>query len=893
MNRVGRAALAALGLLLCGLAPGWAAPAPVREVIALKDGWRFRQDNTLNGVEAPEFQDADWSTVSVPHTWNRVGYYLADPSSHVNRADNVNTKVGVGWYRLRFTPPAKLAGRKLWLEFDAASRIATVWLNGVRLGDHAGPFSRFRFDATTAVKPGQLNVLVVKVDNTIPAPGTSTADVLPLTGDFFVQGGLYRPVRLVVTDSVHIDMLDLGGPGVYARTLSAGPSAASIEVRTRLANENQAPASVKVSTRLIGREGKVAAASVQLMQLPSGQRGELSQSLKLARPHLWQGKDDPYLYRLVTEVQAADGRVLDRLEQNFGVRTIKLDAQKGFFLNGRHLALHGVGYHQDREGKGWATSPSDVDQDLRILMDMGANTVRLTHYQHGAPVHDLADRYGLILWDELPLVSAWTLPGQSEPTPALRANAVQQLRELIRQNYNHPSVANWGLANEVDFGKEAPGFLPGAESQPPDPSPLLAELRAVERSEDPGRPSSIATCCEARATRAPGGTYPVTAPSADISGANQYYGWYYGKVEELGPHLDLLHARRPAQPEALTEYGGGAALSIHTDDVLGGAPDAGGADQPEEYQAYLHEKSWPQIKARPYLWASWLWAGFDFASTVRREGDSVDVNTKGLISFDRKVKKDAYFFYRANWTKLPTVHVNGRRYADRAYAVADVRVYSNAPKTELWLNGRLVGVKADCPDRICVWPNVRLSSGNNLVIAKGRFAAGVTEDKVRWTLAPEASRSVNIDSGALVAASASLHYGSDAFFSGGQVGTVYPGGRGPPRPKPAIAGASDQAIEATYREGAFRYDIPLPDGRYQVTLDFIEPSAKPGERTFSVSANSVAVLPDLDIAALSGAPLSLVSRSFPARASNGRLDLQFIPGKGKAIVSAIRVAPAS
>lgn len=892
MNRFVSTMAAALALLLGGLVPARAAPPAVRTIMTLSDDWRFKQDNALNGAEAPSFPDADWAKVSVPHTWNRVGYYLTDPASHVNRADNVDKTLGVGWYRLNFTPPGALAGRKLWLEFDAASRIATVWLNGVRLGEHKGAFARFRFDATAAARPGQANELVVKVDNSQPAPGSPTADVLPLTGDFFVYGGLYRSVRLVATNRVHLDMLDSGGPGVYARTAKADSRKAVVEVRTRIANDRGEPTSVRLSTRLVDAQGRTAASASRPVELAPGAVLEVPQSLEVARPHLWQGKADPYLYHLVTEV-GPSGRPLDRLDQAFGVRTIRLDPDKGLFLNGKALRLHGVGYHQDREGKGWAIAPADVDADIKLLMDMGVNTLRLTHYQHGQAVHDLADRYGLILWDELPLVSAWTLPGQTEPSPGLVANAKQQLRELIRQNFNHPSVANWNLANEVDFGNEAPGFLPGASSQPPDPKPLLAELRDVERSEDPGRPSSIATCCEARATRAPGGTYPITATAADTSGANRYFGWYYGKVDELGAHLDLLHARRPSQPEALTEYGGGAALSIHTDDVLGGAPDAGGADQPEEYQSYLHERSWPQIAARPYLWSSWLWSAFDFASTARREGDSQDINTKGLISFDRKVKKDAYFFYRANWTAAPTVHINGSRYVDRAYAVADVSVYSNAQKTELWLNGRRVGVLTDCPNRVCLWPKVRLAAGDNQLSARGHFASGAVEDRATWKVAASALRTVRIDSGALVAAPASVRYGSDAFFTGGEAGTVYPSSRGPPRPKPAIAGTADAAVAATYRQGDFRYDIPLPDGAYEVTLDFLEPSAKPGERIFSVAANGAVVLPDLDIAQLAGAPLTLVRRRFAAQASDGALHLRFSPSKGTAIVSAVEVVPAS
>jgi beta-galactosidase len=418
----------------------------------LTQGWRFKLDDSISGAQTPGYADADWETVSVPHTWTRAGYYLDAQSGHVNRPGNLNLTQGVGWYRLTFTPPVSFDGKQAWLQFDAASRMASVWLNGVYLGEHRGGFSRFRLEATKALKPGQPNLLVVRADNTKPAPGKATADILPLAGDFVVHGGLYRPVSLIGTDPVHIDMMDMGGPGVYATTTSIVDLAAQIAVRSKLRNSASKRAKVTVTTRLLTAEGRPAAQAISAAVLTSGATVEVAQSLSLENARLWQGVKSPYLYRLVTEVRDGKGRLLDSLEQAFGVRQFRIDADKGFFLNGEPLRLHGVGLHQDSEGKGWALGADDIAADAAMIGDMGANTIRLSHYQHGQPIHDLADRSGMMLWDEIPWVSVWTLsPDQVDASPGLVANARQQLQELIRQNYHHPSVISWGLANEIDL----------------------------------------------------------------------------------------------------------------------------------------------------------------------------------------------------------------------------------------------------------------------------------------------------------------------------------------------------------------------------------------------------------------------------------------------------------
>lgn len=870
------ATAASLALVLAGTTS--LSSAAERTTVPLTDGWRFLQNDTVSGAEASSYDDKGWATVSVPHTWNRAGYYTS-PGPHLNTSANLNTTQGVGWYRLTFTPPASIKDKSAWLQFDAASRKASVWLNGVHLGDHAGGFSRFRLDASKAIKPDQPNTLVVKTDATRPAAGGPTADVLPLGGDFFIHGGLYRSVSLIATDKTHFDMLDFGGPGVYAQTVEIKDGGAKVAVRAKLRNDATRPARLTLVTQLIDAAGAVAAEAKTSATLKAGAASETPQELTLAKAHLWQGVKDPYLYRLRAELRDAKGQAIDVVDQTFGVREIRIDPEKGLFLNGQALRLHGVGLHQDHEGKGWAISDQDVEQDMAIIREIGANTIRLTHYQHGQAIHELADKYGLILWDEIPFVSVMTLSAdQVEPTPGLVADAKQQLQELIRQNYNHASVAVWGIANEVDLRGTPPSFMGANKIVQRDPLPLLRELQALAKSEDASRPTTQATCCEGLQPNA-----PEVAAISDVSGANRYFGWYYPMIDPLGPALDALRKKRPDKPLSVSEYGAGGAISQQTDDPLGGPIDAFGRTQPEAYQAYVHERNWAILSAKPYLWSTWLWNSFDFATGDRHEGDGESINTKGLVTYDRQVKKDAFYFYKANWSDQPSVHIVGRRYVDRAYPVTDVRVYSNAGSTELVVNGTSLGAREDCPQKICVWKDVRLTVGQNQVVANGRFAQGQTQDKLTWSLSAQAKDHFAIDTGTILAPTDQrVRYGSDTFFTGGVPKAI--GG-------PAPAGVAAWPIARTYREGDFSYRIPAAPGRYTVTLTFVEPIFGKGERKFDVAANDKAILSDFDVAGSASGEHALVTRSFPVEISTSGLVLSFKGKTGKAMVSAIDVTP--
>jgi beta-galactosidase len=476
----------------------------------------------------------------------------------------------------------------------------------------------------------------------------------------------------------------------------------------------------------------------------------------------------------------------------------------------------------------------------------------------------------------------------SPANDALTANARQQLLELIHQNFNHPAIALWSIGNEVDL-------TPTLDKGPSRAAALLNTLQALAKQEDPWRATTLADCCEAEppphpeAAIAGAGQRDTLVGIADTVGYNRYFGWYTGEFSGLGPMLDAAHARHPSLPMAVSEYGAGAALTQHSDDPRGGPINPHGRPHPEEYQNLLHEQSWTALKARPYLWGTFVWNMFDFSSDSRREGDLTDINEKGLVSYDRQTRKDAFYYYRANWSPQPTLHVVGRRYADRDYAVIDVQAYSNATEAQLAVNGTAVGA-AHCADGICRWRAVRLEPGVNDVVATARIGGAEIRDNVRWMLSHAASV-VRIKAGDISGTNASgTRYGSDLYFVGGRAGALNAPDT-PPSKRIVVPGA-DAPLYDTFREGDFGYRVPLPNGRYQVSLTFIEPTAaSAGERIFDVDANGVAMIANLDVFAAAGGTRRPLRRQFEAPVEQGELRLDFRPHRGSALVSSLSIAP--
>ena len=862
----------ALAISACAAVPNKpeaaAAPAPAaaadRSVLPLMSGWRFHLGEA-EGAAAPGHDDSGWQSVRLPHSWNHLGEY------RLSRSEDVANVQGTGWYRLTLDAAALPAGRRHFLQFDGAGNVADVYVNGTPVGRHAGAFSRFRFDITDALRPGGPNVIAVRANNEKPAPGSATEHVIPLLGDFFIHGGLYRGVSIVSVPDVHIDLLDHGGPGIYARTVAVSVDEAEVAILSRLRNADRRSQAMTVNAEIRDAEGNVVARTATPATIASGP-SEIAQSLRIPAPRLWNGRADPYLYTVAVTLSGGTG--IDRVEEKFGVRTFRIDPDQGFFLNGRHMPLHGVSRHQDWLDKGWALTDADHERDMALIAEMGANTVRFAHYQHAEKWFELSDEAGMVVWAELPFVNKVSF-GDMPASPELVANAKAQLVELIRQNYNHPSVVTWGIGNEVDIDLAFKRLGPKADARP-----LLVTLHDLARTEDPGRPTVIADCCE----DTPGDKadyLPILSGSSDLMGYNRYFGWYYGKVGDLGPHMDALHAKHPSIPISVSEYGAGGALSQHTDNPEGGPINTSGRPHPEEFQSWWHEQSWPQLEQRRYLWANWIWNMIDFSSNIRQEGDATDINDKGLVSFDRAVKKDAFFYYKANWSDEPFVHITSRRYADRAYPVNDIRVYSNAPAVTATLNGRDLG-QAACSGGICLFPQIAMPAGTATVTVRSASDPAIA-DSVEWTI-PDAANGIRINAGDLAGFvhADGRRVGSDHWFSGGTAKRI--GGKTAER----LTGEADPRYRTGYREGAFSYAIPIPNGRWEVTLITLEPNEERKVRTFDVSAEGRPMMTAIDPAKLAGAPLKAATRRFTVEVQDERLDLTFT---GDAVLSGIEVEP--
>jgi beta-galactosidase len=720
-----------------------------REVQPLTKDWKFiRQD-------VDQYADTKkWETVTIPHTWNALDGQAgpaeisskqetpeqAAAATEVWMAEIEAKKAtdphlakkglyeGACWYARNLEIPEDWEGkRRVFIRFQAACLVARVYLNDTFIGEHRGGFTAFCFELTDYLKFGNKNELRVQVDN------SRREDVPPLFGDFNLYGGIYRPVDLIVTDEICVSPLDYASPGVYLTTKSLNDSQAVVEVRTLVSNgqkpvlasksEDQTPGAettkttkgkkdyirpppvrITLSTQIQDKSVQIVAQDSKENDVPSEEVVPFIQTLKIKDPHRWNGRLDPYLYRVVVTVQR-EGSAVDQVIQPLGLRDFAIKEGKGFFLNGKPYPVLGVNRHQDIRNKGWALSAQEEENDAKLIQEMGANAIRNAHYPQSQNWHDIHDRQGTLLWDEIPLVNV------TRNTRAFWQNTEEMLREMVSQLYNHPSSIWWGLFNEL-----------GTRPMPPSDE-QLKHLQSVAKELDPQRFVVAASCKYNQSFNL------VTEQMA----FNHYPAWYHDSAPSEMKNFVEKRSKSVKKPIAVSEYGAGGNIAHHTE----GAPvrpEPRGSFHPEEYQAYVHEGDWAAMKDDPLIWGTFIWNMFDFACRGRKEGNVPSLNDKGLITHDRKIKKDAFYFYKANWNPEPMVYLTSHRATARKEPTTEIKAYSNCAEVELFVNSTSLG-KAQ-PDRfkICRWEKVQLSPGKNSIRAVAQSGKTMLEDSCEWRL---------------------------------------------------------------------------------------------------------------------------------------------------------------
>ena len=595
----------------------------MRNIISLNSSWSFSKAATA----IPTTIETEWEIVNLPHTWNAVDGQ--DGGNDYHR--------GTCYYAKKLDKSQLPAGEKYFLELCGANSSADVYMDGKHLAHHDGGYSTWRVDLTDHLAGECL--LVVAVDN---APNDR---VYPQMADFTFYGGLYRDVNLIAVPAAHFDLEYFGTPGIKITPTIDGANA-DVEVEVFTTNAN----GLQIRYTLLDKEGNAVAETTT---------ADTKTSFHLENVHKWHGRKDPYLYTAKAELLENDAAI-DEVSTRFGCRSYMIDPNKGFILNGEEYPLRGVSRHQDRWQKGNALSKEDHAEDVALICEVGATTIRLAHYQHDQYFYDLCDEAGLVIWAEIPYIS--------QHMPGGRENTISQMKELITQNYNHACIAVWGLSNEITMkGADDPDLLDNHRV-----------LNALAHEMDKTRPTTMAAV-----SMCPMDAEYLQIP--DCVSYNHYFGWYGGETSMNGPWFDKFHAMHPNLPIGISEYGC-EALNWHTSTPAQG-------DYTEEYQAYYHEELIKCIAERPYLWATHVWNMYDFGADARAEGGENGQNHKGLITIDRKYKKDAFFAYKAWLNPEPMVHICGKRYVDRVEDVTKVTVYSNCESVELFANGESLGVQ--------------------------------------------------------------------------------------------------------------------------------------------------------------------------------------------------------
>ena len=833
-----------IALFLILIAAGQALSNDGRIAYTINENWKFSADNGANDV---------WKTVNIPHTWNDRDAF----------DDTPDYRRGAGWYRKELRLNPNLKNKRIFLYFEGANQTAEVFMNEKLVGRHIGGYSAFAFDVTEFVKFDEPNLLAVKIDNSF------NPDIPPLTADFTFYGGIYRDVWLMATEPVHIEVTNYASSGVQITTPDLSEKSSRVNISGTIVNTDEIERAIEIINSVVDAAGKEIYSTRTKLELDPKSKAAFGHTTgEIPNPKLWS-PENPYLYSVRTKI-TENGKILDEVTNPLGFRWLSFDGS-GISLNGKPIKLRGANRHQDYEGLGNAVPDSIHVRDMELMKEAGYNFVRLAHYPQDPSVLAAADRLGLMIWEETPLVNYITI------SEAFNENSAVMLKEMIRQHRNHPSVIMWGYMNEIYLRvpKENEANIRKETVK------LAKALNQLAKQEDPTRPTTIAFH-GAEVYNAEGlGEIP------DIIGWNLYSGWYSREFQDFGKFLDQQHARYPKRPLIISEYGANSDLRLHSLNPRR-------FDSTTEYQRMFHESYLEQINARPFILGQAIWNEYDFGAELRGE-NMPHVNNKGMFTYDRK-PKDVHFFYKANYSEKPVLHIAATDWKYRAgteLSPQPVDVYSNLAEVELFLNGVSLGKKQPNAIKKATW-NVTFRDGVNFLSAQGsqNNVSQIDAAEVNFKLVSVNSNeiAVNVGSNAQFIDESNTVWLADAPYKAGGfgfLGTDAPAQYGSQNDKNVLL-TEDDPLFQTMQEGLTAYRLDVAEGAYEVELKFAETKfQKAGERVFDVKINGLLMLEKLDLVKEAGYQTAF-SRKFKVNTKNGIL-VEFAPLQGKAILSGIRV----
>ncbi len=659
----------------------------------INDSWFFKLGNDSNALSSP-ISESNWSEVTLPHTFNPSG------TSEIYREHGKEVMyAGDAWYKRKLFIEDNLKNKRIFLRFDGAYITTDVFINGKKVGYHKGGYSAFIFEITNKVNYGKENTISVKVNN------EHTNEITPLGGGYIKFGGITRPVWLEVKDKVCISPLHYASTGVYCKQLNVNSSKADLEIEVRLDALKGVKGKYKVVCSILdGNNERVAKKDFKGTVSKNNWKVNIPMTVK--KPILWHGKENPALYKVRTELYLGK-KLVDVVIETTGFRTVAVEKNKGFYLNGKSYPLYGAALHQYYPGVGSAMLKEHFEADNALMHDIGLTSVRLSHYPHSKYRYELADKTGIVLYTELAMIK------QFYESEAFQTNCKDQMNEMVYQLYNHPSIAIWGLFNEIRYDVFQ-GF---------NVAPLLEDLNTIAKEADPSRLTCGVSWLEGKRNNV-----------ADLSGWNRYQGWYWNAYEGGPEDFSWLDDKKKNEPNldyAITEYGAGGAIN-HFDENRKVAPYNQDQFHPVDFYNYSHEKHLVEIKKRPWLWGSYVWTLVEFLATKYDQGRVPLLHDKGLVAEGRDERKDSYYLYKANWNKEPMLHLAYKQFNMRILDHAEITVYSNLAEVELEVNGMSYGTLKNASDAIYRWNNIPLKKGDNTVKVSSVLNGKTYKEEAVW-----------------------------------------------------------------------------------------------------------------------------------------------------------------